>query len=344
MRIKIITICFLVLLTVSNIPRADALIRLFPDASGQQAACRGGRDWGTFISSIIVYDDFVEYWNDILVRYNANLCHYMDIDSLLNRLKAVRSQLRQAFYVCADITRMKKTYYELEAELYYARKFIKYTKTAEDNYVVVNDKKVLNDMKAYFVDDKEFFTQDELQVLFDRFKVRYQSKLESYNNCVDPGWQSLIDKWNEFKATAGGIGPALQQAQASAEKKWDKMANTSMNMNRDFWGGFLDVKINGLEPKEAFAQIAAEFKRNMPGGSTIGQLQAANQNNNAAYAEEVGEAEYMAEYEMLYKESTGEYVKLLMARLNLLDDIIKSTFPYQNQTIQCVANINNKQC
>jgi hypothetical protein len=343
MRIKLITIWIAIFIFASGIQSAQALIQLFPDQSNQ-VACRGGRDFGTFLSSIITYDDFMDYWNDILVRYNANICHYQDIDGLVNRIKGVRQQLRSAFYVCGDTTGLKATYYDLEAETYYLRNFIKYTKTPEGNYIVVNEQKLFNDMKAYFVDDKGFFDTAHLTRIFNQFKTRYQSRLATYNNCTDPTWQNLVDKWNEFKDDAGGVSSALKQAGSSMTKRWDRMANTPMNLNRDFWGGFLDVKINGLPPKEALSQIAEEFSRNMPSGSTISQLQAASATSDEVYAYEASEQTYLAEYKMLYMESSAEFLKLMLARLDALDTTIKDTFPFQNQTIQCVKGIVDKQC
>ncbi len=321
--------------------RAEALIDLYPETSGDQAICRGGRDWGTFISAIIGYDDFKEYWKDILVRYSSNICHYQDIDSLMTRITKVRKQLRSAFYVCGNMAAMKRTYYELEAELYFLRKFIE---TDYSNFTVVSDQKVIDSLRGYFVINKGYFSDDEITTLFNRFKERYRTRLVAYQNCTDPVWQSLVDKWNEFKETAGGITPAVNRAGESFEKRWDRMKNTSVGAERDFWGGIVDLRINGLPAKEGWEQIAKNFQENMPGGFTFQQIQAAKTVSDATYNVQEEEANYMAQYQMLYLESSDEFMREIKARLNTMDKIITDTYPFQNQTIQCVKSINNKQC
>jgi hypothetical protein len=344
MKKKFLTIWFAITIAASIWAPADAEYYLFPSTSGGQVICRGGRDWGTFISAVIGYDDFVEYWKDILVRYNSNICHYQDIDSLLNRISGVREQIRRAFYVCADAAStesMKRTYYELEAELFFLRKFIK---TDYSNFIEVSDQKVINDLRGYFVINKGFFSDDEILVLFNRFKEKYRTHLISYQNCTDPLWQNLVDKWNEFKSTAGGVTPAMNRATESFEKRWDRMKNTSMNLGRDFWGGFLDLRINGLSPKEGWDQIADTLKRNFPSGFTFQQIQAAKSAADESYNSQEEEATYKAEYQMLYLETSDEFTREISARLDLLNAIIKDSFPYQNQTIQCIKSINNKQC
>ena len=71
------------------------------NGNGGEVLCRNGsRDWGNFISSVISYNGFIEYWNDILYRYNKNMCLYLDIDNLLKRIDKIREQIRKAFYVC----------------------------------------------------------------------------------------------------------------------------------------------------------------------------------------------------------------------------------------------------
>lgn len=321
--------------------QANALIDLFPGTSGGQVLCRGSRDWGTFISAVLSYDDFTEYWKDILSRYNANICHYQDIDSLLTRITGVREQLRRAFYVCANTDAMKRTYYELEAEVFFLRKFIN---TDYSGFTVVDDQKVINDLRGYFVVNKGFFSDAEIVTLFNRFKEKYKSRLAAYRTCTDPVWQNLVDKWNEFKSTAGGITPAVNRASESFEKRWDRMSKTSMNLGRDFWGGFLDARINGLPPEEGWDQIANTLKKNFPSGFTFQQIQAAKSVSDATYNSKEEEATYLAQYQMLYLETSDQFTGEITSRLNMTDAIIKDTYPYQNQTIQCVKSINNKQC
>ncbi|MFC1747989.1 hypothetical protein ACFL2V_04210 [Pseudomonadota bacterium] len=308
-------------------------------SGGNEVICSTGyRDFSTFISSTIGFFEFSEYWKDILVRYNANICHYQDIYSLVQRLDRVRTQIRRAFYVCADTTRLKDTYYLLEAEIFFLRNFIE---TDNSQFIVKNDARLFKEFKKNF---GKRFTRTQLESVYDRFKTKYTNKLETYRNCKDGSWEALVNKWEEFKENAGGIGPALQRAKRQIESHYEKMANTSMDLGRDFIGGFVDVKINGLPVEEGLDQIMDEFDRNMPGGYSFQQLQVASDYSKVTvdYAEQ--EANYLINYFTLYHETSDDMTEKILARLNMLNRIIESTYPYENQTIQCTTRIVDKQC
>jgi hypothetical protein len=306
--------------------------------------CRGDRDYQTFMSAIISYDGFVEYWKDILVRYNFNYCLYQDIESLYNRLSKVRKQIREAFYSCADestVNRLKNTYYELETMLYFLRKYI-----SVDNgtFIVRKDADVINDFHGLYVFNSGIFTSAKIMELYAEFKKRYEPRIPIYQNCKDADWQMVIDKWNEFKESAGGITPALKQAKESAEKRWARLSESAKGIGDNFIGGLVDFKINGLPAKEGWGQIAAEFEKNMPGGVTFETYTATVAARTREYDYAKLEAEYDAQYLVLYRESSDEITRQIDARLKLLDNIIVNSFPYQNQTIHCVKDIKDQQC
>lgn len=170
--------------------------------TGQEAFCRGDRDFTTFLSATISYDGFTEYWKDILGRYNTNICQYKDIESLLLRITKVRQSLRQAFYVCAETQKLKDTYYKLEAELFFLRKYID---TDYGTFKETNEQELLKDFKDDFVINKGYFTNDQVIELFDTFKQKYTQRLTTYRNCKDASWQDLVDKWQEFKDSVMGF-------------------------------------------------------------------------------------------------------------------------------------------
>lgn len=340
MRINKITTWFLAL-SLLFLPLTPSVQAQNPPISGQPLICDGYRDWSTFISSTVSYDGFVEYWDDILVRYNTNICHYTDIDGLLKRITKARKQIRNAFYACADTTKMKKTYYELEAELFFLRNYVD---TENGSFIVISDDKLVKEMRDFFVLNKGFFSDQEIIALFERFKSRYESKLKTYQNCTDPTWGALVEKWNQFKEDAGGIAPALSQAKESFEKRWDRVEKTPWRNGDDFFGDFVDMRVNGLPAGEGFAQIGEALEESLPEGYTFEQLQSAKtlSDNNLNYLSK--EQEYLAQYQVQYGESSDQLTKNVMARLSLLQNIIKKTYPYQNQTIQCTKSINDKQC
>ena len=55
-------------------------------------------EWDTFVSSTISVDEFLEYWTDILVRYNQNTCYYMDIQHVLKQIDTTRSDPSQSYF------------------------------------------------------------------------------------------------------------------------------------------------------------------------------------------------------------------------------------------------------
>jgi len=312
---------------------------------GQQLICRGDRDFSTFMSSILSYDGFIEYWKDILVRYNANICLYEDIDSLFNRIKKVRTQIRKAFYACADedkVAKLKNTYYELETKLFFLRKYIE---VSSGNFIVRNDADVINEFRKFFVFNRGLLTDDKVMELYNKFKTEYGPRMKTYQDCTDSTWQQVIDKWNEFYDTAGGITPALKEAKKSTEKRWSRLSKAANNG----WGDFSDrldvLRINGLPAEEGLGQILEELEKNLPGGVSFSELQAATSEKQQERDYTVLESEYLSQYELLYKESSDEITRQIDSRLNKLNrDIIEASFPYQNQTINCVSDINNQQC
>lgn len=117
-----------------------------------------------------------------------------------------------------------------------------------------------------------------------------------------------------------------------------------MDLGRSFVGGFLDAKINGLTPSEGWDQIAAEFEKNSPEGVSFEDFQIAKDGSDARFQEELLEADYFVQYQTLYAETSDEFTNQIKERLALLNQVIIKTLPFQNQTIQCVKSVNDKQC
>lgn len=345
--IKIITSSILVFalvvgITLSMVPlnfSGEKNNIAFAQAStGKQIICRGDRDFATFISATIGYDGFVEYWKDIIFRYNSNMCQYLDIDSLLNRLDKVRKKLREAFYFCGNTAKLKTRYYELEAELFYVRKFID---TDNGQFIVINENQLFIDFKEEFSD---IFSDEDLLKLWNRLNSKYKTKIDTYKNCDNPTWENLVLKWKEFTESGGGISTALKQAGSSIEKSWDRMENVDMNLGRKFVGGFVDASVNGLPLLEGLEQIGEELAKNFPDGYTFEQLQVAQDVAKRDYDLAALRAGYLTQYKTLYGETSSKFTEKIVGRLQSLNNIIKATFPFENQTIACVRRIVNKQC
>ncbi len=346
MRIKTYISGFLILAFVLTTAGEAAAQYQGATFTGQERSliCRGDRDYQTFMSAILSYDGFIEYWKDILVRYNYNYCLYQDIDSLYNRINKVRKQIREAFYACEDETKMnrlKDSYYELETMLFFLRKYID---VDNGNFIVKSDAKVIDELRGFYVFNRGYFTEERIMELYDTFKRRYGPRVQVYRECKDQNWQMVIDKWNEFKESAGGIAPALQEAKESAEKRWARLSESTKDFGSEFIDGIVDFKINSLPAKEGWGQIAQELENNFPSGVTFEQYTAAIAQENQEYDYDRLQAEYEAQYAILYQQSSDEITRYIDIQLKTLDNIIENTFTYQNQTIHCVADINDHQC
>lgn len=314
------------------------------DVSGSGGAvyCRNGaRDYGNFLSAVISYDGFVEYWNDILVRYNANMCLFLDIDNLLNRIEKAREQIRKAFYVCdANAPKLARTYHELEAELFFLRKYVD---VANGNILFTSDKKVRTDFIDYYVNDKSFFTTGEADILFTKILNKYKARQETYLTCKDPTWGNIIQKWNEFKENLGGFA-AVKEAAETITKKWDSIVNTPFKRAGGMFGGLLDAKINDLDPATGWGEISKELSRNTPSGFTFDKFQAATSTDAARYSQDLTRTEYLAQYQQLYQEGTSKIVKEIIDRVNNLQFIIQGTYEFIDQTAECAKSTIQKVC
>ncbi len=314
------------------------------DVSGNGGAvyCRNGaRDYGNFLSAVISYNGFVEYWKDILVRYNANMCLYLDIDSLLTRIDKARQLIRNAFYNCdSNAQKLAKTYYQLDAELFFLRNYVD---VSNGNILIKSEKGVTNDFISYYVNDKGFFTTDEAQTLLQQFISKYQARMDSYLNCQDPTWGNLIAKWNEFKSNLGGF-TAVQESVEQINKSWDNAINTPFKRTGGLLGGLLDVKINDLDPATAWSDISTQLKNNSPSGFTFNQFQAA-QTADAAYHDDVlSRTTYLGQYQQLYQNGTADITQAIIDRVNYLDNSIVGTYDYIDKTAQCTKGIVEKVC
>lgn len=317
---------------------------------GNELICKGGtRDWIAFLSAVISYDDFVEYWRDIIgmppafvnSRYSANYCLFLDVDNLLNQVKKAREQVRKAFYACdPNADSFKKTYYKREAELFFLRKYIN---VSSGTIIPVNEQKVYDQLSAYYVLDKGAFTKDEIKQLFDQFKSKYAARMQSYIECKDPGWEDLMLKIRELRDNVkGGFG--IKEAAETIKNSFNKVINTPLKRSGNFLGGLLDGKINGVSPLQAWGDIMQEVSRNAPNGYSFDQLNTATVTEQSRYDNAIAKATYLAQYEALYKNSSADIFSSIMDSLTGLEGIITKSFNYINQTTQCAKGLLDKAC
>jgi len=329
--------------------------------SGNAVFCRNGsRDYTNFLSSVIGYDGFVEYWKDILVRYNANQCLYLDIDNLLQRIDKTRQQIRNAFYSCdSSAPKLAKTYYQLDSELYFLRKYV----DVSNGLISFGSQQSMNaDFLNYVVSQKNYFTMADGQTLFQNLYNKYSARQSTYTNCSDPTWGNIVQKWNDFRSNLGGFS-AVQDAAESISKQWDNAVNTPFKRTGDLLGGLLDVKINNLDPATGWGDIAAALNANAPTtGAKVsqasGQTAAASGNYGFSFNQflqattadtdlhdqEKLRTQYLAQYQQTYQQGSSDISKEIIDRVNYLDTSINLTYPFISATASCTKGIVDKTC
>lgn len=310
--------------------------------TGKELFCQ--RDWASFISSVISYDSFSEYWKDMFYRYNKNICYYMDIDNVLKQIEKAQEQIRNAFYNCnsARAMQLKTRYYELEAELFFLRNFVDISKSEIKS---LPDKKIYEDLRSNFVIGKSYFTEEKAKELFDKFKQKYGKRVATtYKGCSDPGLTALTKKFKELKESFKNM--ASGKTGTSLKDYWNRSLNTPVKRTGDFLGGILDARINGLSPKKAADTIYKELQKSLPPNTqpTLDSVQNAIAKEQTDYTAKVAKASLMAEYEALYKNGTDSMAKDFEEKLKQLDSIITGTYPAFDALIECSKKAKDKQC
>lgn len=304
-----------------------------------------------FISSSIAYDGFVDYWVDI---FGKNRCEQMDIENVLQKLKQVRTSIRQSFYSCDDdrAKTLGQTYNKLLAELYYVR-HVTYTdqKNPKSRLSIVNPD-LYGAMQAKFVENKTYFSLDEFNKLYANLTQKYQKSLDpsregSYLNCNDPVFDELKDKWQEFLDTAGGFGSGYEGAKKSIEREVKRLeSNPAQNYGNTFWR-FVDANVNGLDPLDGLEQIYDQTKRDLPftdaGVSHKDLFEKATQATQQFTASK-SKAEMLAKYEFLYLNTTDSLRDSLEKKLKTTNKIIKDTFRPLTDLGECVGTVYSRQC
>jgi hypothetical protein len=345
-------------------------------SSGGQLFCK--RDFGNFITNGLDFDGegFTDYWRDILVIYNANYCQFSDIDSLLNRIDKARKQIRQAFYVCDTNTTKKATaeYYQMSAELYYLRHFV--DTTAAPNPKNTEEEKAQKvqlraDVKGKFMDTfvrkLNYFDQANAELIFEKIRTKYESKLESYRNCTDPNYEQLLERvksiGNTFK-TIEQLGKKFaertQKRFSAMEKRIAENPGLISAFNSDGLGDFMNratsFRVNNepVQNTTVWEQISNTAKENTPGttGPTKALPPAISMDSISSDFKTIKKRQeaadldliYVSEYDLKYRQVSGAGLDKLRVNLDTLKETIISTFAPMDKVRICAANIVGKQC
>lgn len=307
-------------------------------------------DWQTFISSVISYNDFAEYWKDIFVRYNKNVCHYADIENILKQIDAVRDQIKKAFLSCStqNIISLTEKYYSLEAELFYLRNFIDIPNSEIQK---IPEEKVWKLIRKEFVVDKQYFNEEKAKTLFNQFKTKYGSKPDSaYKNCEDASIKKLTEKWNSLVKNLKSLGdPASSSNPAkSVKENWGKATSTPPTGMKGFIQGIENMRLNNIPalktPDEVYSKLTKDGTK--PGGSepTILDLQETISKTETEFKATVNTTSIKASYEALYKQGGDQLGKDYSAKIQQIINTVTATFDPLIKLKTCTKKSADRQC
>lgn len=386
---NLIWMAILMMMLIGNTAQAQSN----NSGSGQQAFCK--RDFGNFLSTGLEFDtmNFWDFWADIVdipfigwSRYSSNYCHFSEIESIRKNIDKVRKLLRQAFYVCdvRSVARHSAKYAELTAEIYYLRNFIDtkpfVTSTSDEN--VKNDNvKVKANFRVQFIQKltNNNFSSAYANQLYEKYRKKYEPKLETYRNCEDPNIGALIQKLKELANTLETVKKLGRKFIDTTKKKAARTqarvnANPglltvfSANSASDFFRRVIDIRINGEaindpnywdQVKEGQGSIFQALEDNLPGSNEAnnkpGSTLPSRGISMSELASDIVEAEkrdseknmeiiYFGMIDTKYRQVGDTGLDINLGLLNSLEDTLKATFPELEKVETCTETILNKQC
>lgn len=337
---------------------------------------KGNLDFGVFWDSVIYNDNLqegvVEPWVDILYR---NQCHANDVIALVRQQDNVRKAVRDAFLTCntEELPRLKKTFHELTAEIYYVRHSVDgglalslpfdLLTTRQFTESVIKDRgAIYNEMYNRYV-SADFLSEVELNDLFLELEIKYADRINpeggpgAYVFCDRSSWQEVAEKWQEFQThfmeDFGGLKSAKETLEARANEISEDLDNLKITdlVKGDmtfaaYMKSFVQVNINNMEAKEGFEETSAKFLENLPNFTApsqkdlLGALSSADQVHNVAKLK----TEMAANFYVLYKNASDETIATFLDELKGLIDTIDASFPLTTQIKGCADTMNARQC
>ncbi|MBI5151925.1 hypothetical protein HZA39_00145 [Candidatus Peregrinibacteria bacterium] len=315
------------------------------NAIGEKDACplvNYFDDFDVFMSNLISYDSATEFFKDIFSR---NQCWRDDIFSIETQLQKQTAAIRKAYENCETLKLpdLKNRAYELQMELMYLRLYaINNPNKAAGQKSVIPRKSAETDLKNLFVKNAD--QEAVFKSYYDDLKKKYAARIAEYNNCVDPTWKELNEKWDEFVETGAGMSPAWEKMKKKTAEKAKNIGLPKRN-----WSSLSDwaeVRLNGVAPMQTLSDVYAEFQKNIPkgGGNTYSDLLDAIKSSKDTYAAEVEKVDLKTRYEILYKNESDETSRIFAEKINELNQILRDTFPTQKALFKCAATIQEKQC
>lgn len=316
--------------------------------------------FGTFLGSLLDFDNFKEYWDDVLVR---NTCHQDDIFALDDEVEQLMKELREDYMdSCSsdEIDDLQQEIREKKMEIHFLRAVVpigtedSYTEeeiaTLERGYTDMADQ-VYVDMVVKYSEKKNWITPDRLWELKDEWVTTYENRYSQYLSCESSPWEEVAVKMEELVETFKAIKES-QQFQEDLQKMKDDYENERAKRNEEAnlsaggdksatissFGAFLskhiDVAARGVQDLQKFDELLDGWK----GAVQQGQQQSYDSTGISVedsfsllvgeeerYAEDLSRAELRAHYQQLYQAGTAEITNDLTFRIQETTLIIQNS-------------------
>jgi hypothetical protein len=357
------------IVSVSTVANAD----LYDDEGNLslgQCFSNGGMDFVAFMQASSFVDGFEESllqpWVDVLAR---NQCQAMDLITLIDAQDSRKSQIRDAFLTCNNekIPELKKLYYELTAEIYYARHIVDEEAlkglskdTATDPGMVANiftnKARIYSDMKERYVRDG-YFTQEEFDDFFDELDTAYADRKYDYVLCEGSSWGEVSEKWTEFKENFTEDLGGLKEFGEGVAGEWKNIAQEAKTMKvvsllkdneesfGSFLGSFVNTSINGLNVDDFADEFAEDALKNIPSFDVGTQKDFVTNIQSSTKAFEIEEIEkkMRSNFVVLYGTTGDESIELFLNNLDGRGDHLEDTEGFIEITEQSYPNLTKMQ-
>jgi len=344
----------------------DTYIDPYVDGNLSVAKCiaKGNLDFSLFLKSIIFSDGLDEAvfqpFVDVLFR---NQCHATDVGSLLKQRDKIRKYIRDAFLTCKTqkLPGLRRAFQDVTAEIYYVRHVVegapiqflpfgllKVDEDEIDQYYYPRNK-LYNEMKERFVSGvySGYYNDQEFEQLFTKLEFKYEDRKKSYVVCGNDSWDRVVEKWEEFVESSGGVTPAIEKA----SKQWDQQTEkrveawNSLSLKKSL-DGWVQVNLNDMDLVQGVEDISNNLDRYIPNLQvpTNSSLLSAIETAERQFDIEEMKRTMTANYAVLYKDTSDAAIGLFVEELNNWDNTIKETFPLLEAIIDCTEVMNNRQC
>lgn len=320
---------------------------LFPNIPGCPVDKRFSQ-WGTFAQNGVSFRDFLSTWSDVFTK---NACQQVDIFNLLEAIQSAETQLRKKIFACqtSGVQQLSQQLNELRFELEYVRHMMDTDeeKPSPDGSkaLVRHPDKVRQLLLDSVVTDRKLVGAERFAELFTKFEAKYAPKIDSYRDCKSEDWEALRETWNGFADSWGGLAPAWKKLKTNTSTKVDALTGPS-GRSDEFLSGFVDIKVNGLQPQQTLSGIVNQLEKNAKDAPTpdfLNILKTA-EGDYGRYLNQETQAKRRATYEVLYKQFSDSAASQMLKEVQNLNAMIDGSTQPMAKVQQCTAYIAKRQC